>query len=508
MLGGLELTSVIGRLRSLAGFAGASLIGFLQAGLGAIAESLQSRERWVVNLTDFMSDTDRSLLRAGGVTGNVSAAFTSAEAALGANGGTIMLPAGIFLADNYNPTKHNVTLQGAGREATIIRARVAGAGTTVGVITLNNVSRGAIRDLSLDGNALKSYCLGLCPTNAGANAGQWLFENVTMYGATNDTVVLGNSVNNPDVSSITFVNCAAQGGAFGSAVPANSQVRVDGSNTLLNRWFGGVISGAAMPINIKISGGDFTCYGVQSANSTSYHCEAAGGQFRSYDEHSEGTGGFLHTLNTDPGTVASAQHMIVGAQLSNTGANSGGREVYHEAPRQLAIVSSFFSANVELNNANGRICEHGLTFAAGKGMVNQGAGGQIFGMESDGGSLLAYGKALRSVGNGTVSAQGVNIDIAGYQELAVSSAGDVNGPNRQGMSLIIRNTTVGGVALVTYQGNSTPVITSQIGAIFVTAAPAAGEIQIKTRGIGLGVSFLAGATRNNDVLAISYLACT
>lgn len=88
MLGGLDLSVVLSRLRSLAGAAGASLIGFLQFGSGAVAESLQSRGRWKVNITDYLSESDRALVRAG-TSVDIATAFSNAVAALPSTGGIV-----------------------------------------------------------------------------------------------------------------------------------------------------------------------------------------------------------------------------------------------------------------------------------------------------------------------------------------------------------------------------------------------------------------------------------
>lgn len=455
-----------------------------------------------------------------------TAAFLAAEAALPAGGaeaagtgGVIRVGRGIFLIDHYNPSKHQITIQGADRQTTIIKGRVAGSGATVGVIGINNVSRGRIADLTLDGNGLKAHALGFCPTTAGLNAGQWDIENVGFIGATTNSVVIGNASNDPDVSSIKFDMCYAMGGAFGTAVPTDSQIKVAGSNTLLITWDGGTIGGGAMPINIKTSGGELTCRNVQGINSTSYHVEAAGGQFRSYDEHCEGTGGYLHTLSSDTQSLKSAQHLIKNGQIVTTGATTANKAIFHEAPRQIAIENSFFNEDVTLATATGRILVNGNTFGVSNSAGRDGRcnntvnGGQFFGPDADGGILVANNKAIRFTSNDAAVYVGGNSafpfaqDVMGYQEITILSASDVNGPNRSGMVLVVRDVSAGGVAFITYEHNATPIITSQVGAVFVTAAPAVGEIQVKTRGIGLGVAFRAGTDRNNSKLSLSWLAC-
>jgi hypothetical protein len=88
------------------------------------------------------------------------------------------------------------------------------------------------------------------------------------------------------------------------------------------------------------------------------------------------------------------------------------------------------------------------------------------------------------------------------------SASDVDIALGNGLVLVVRDTSNGGTALVTYENGSTPVITSQpagSATTWVTAAPNAGEIQLKTRSAGSGVAILANANRNNANVSVSVM---
>lgn len=68
-----------------------SLVTFAQSGSGAIEETLQSRGRWTVFVTDFLSVADRASLIAG-TDVDITTALTNAIARLPSTGGTLYLP--------------------------------------------------------------------------------------------------------------------------------------------------------------------------------------------------------------------------------------------------------------------------------------------------------------------------------------------------------------------------------------------------------------------------------
>lgn len=439
-------------------------------------------------------------------------------------GGEIHFGSGTYLIDHLSPDKHQVIISGEGRQATVIKARVAGSGDTVAMLNIFNVSRGVVKNLTLDGAGLKTMALGICYTTTGLGAGGWEFQNVLFIGATTDGIVLGNDSNNPDVASFNFMNSNAMSGAYGSSQPSSSQIKIAGSNTLQINWYGGVIgaggnTGAGSPaIDVKITGGDFNVYEAQwigNRDDQAYAIEAASGQVRVYGCHAEGSGGFLHTLPTDPQGVASGQHTVISSQITNTGANSSNRAVYHEAERRIYLAGCFFNENVDVGRAGAspQLNTQGNAFGVGKGYRITAGTPQIFGWRDDGGAVSPQNVPLEFMSDtpstyiNTSNTNDYAQDVLSYQEFTVLSASDVNGPDRNAMIFVVRDTTGGGTALVLYEHNGTPVIINQVGTVFVTAAPGVNEIQIKTRGIGLGVAFRAGTNKNNNALCVSYLAC-
>lgn len=478
----------------------------------------------VANVLDFGADPTG--------TSDSTAAFAAAQTSLPAGqfgGGTIFIPTGTFLINYFRPNP-NIVLQGAGRLSTTLKANEAATGANPGLINIDNVSRGRISDLTLDANGLKNFCLGFCAVPAGLGAGLWQISNVIMYGGVNTQVIIGNNVSNPDVASIQFVNSSVYGGAFGSVLPAQSQIEIAGSNTLLISWIGGTIGGGQLPKNIVMTGGELTCHNVQGINSTLWHVEKSGGQFRSYDEHTEGTGGYLHTLGNDNEGLYSAQDQIVNAQITVTGANTSQVGVLLEAGRPCSIISSFFNtdiktnrlsattgsglpAHVQLSVFNNQFGKYdGSSFYAK--YVNDAPNfNSILGIDNYGGNIVENNQAVRfmtasnpasTIGPGNTTAYAV--DTVGYQEVTISSSANTNVKLRSTALYIIKDITNNGSAIVYYENNVTPIIVSQSASVFVTGAPGVNEIQVVNNGSNLGMSLLAGTNRNNALVSVSYLA--
>jgi len=78
-----------------------------------------------------------------------TAAFAKAVAAATASRGTVRIPAGTYLATIF-VTKGGITIQGAGKDATIIKAPTTTAATRV--VAVANSDGTTIKDLAIDGN--------------------------------------------------------------------------------------------------------------------------------------------------------------------------------------------------------------------------------------------------------------------------------------------------------------------------------------------------------------------
>lgn len=117
-----------------------------------------------------------------------------------------------------------------------------------------------------------------------------------------------------------------------------------------------------------------------------------------------------------------------------------------------------------------------------------------------------------NVGTATGALSGqvaVSTGIWGTATYTISSSVDVTGPRGTGFIAVLRDNNNGGTALILYENAGTPVIISQSGGTtFVTGAPAATEVQVKTSpNPWMGIDFRAGASRDGVVINALVLAC-
>lgn len=86
---------------------GSALVGFLQSGIGAIAEDQQSRGRWFVLATDRMTTTQRADVFTNGGAVDVLAALNAAVTDAVANRSTILWPAGTYTISDVLDLSHS-----------------------------------------------------------------------------------------------------------------------------------------------------------------------------------------------------------------------------------------------------------------------------------------------------------------------------------------------------------------------------------------------------------------
>lgn len=131
---------------NLAATSGSSLVGFQQAGTGAIPRTVQGKEREIVSVTDFYANgVAGAAVDMTGVTGShlgVQAAATT----LAANGGIAWIPPGTVKSDGQVTLPNYVTLHGAGMRATKIRQDGTGFAVKLGIGSV-------VRGLSVVGTA-------------------------------------------------------------------------------------------------------------------------------------------------------------------------------------------------------------------------------------------------------------------------------------------------------------------------------------------------------------------
>lgn len=147
---------------SLATSIGSSLIGFLQAGAGAVVRTVQSKLRDDINVKDFGAVGD-------GVTDDtlaIQAAIDSIHTnSIGDTlGGTVFLPRGRFKISTSLKLRGNISLKGAGGKASIIEASDCdGVEFTVGIVDHNMQ---VIEDVGFLGTAGTNRVGILAPTRS------------------------------------------------------------------------------------------------------------------------------------------------------------------------------------------------------------------------------------------------------------------------------------------------------------------------------------------------------
>lgn len=148
--------NVTAALASLAASTGSSLIGFIQAGAGAVATTIQDDSRQRISALQFMSEVQRNDVL--GFTGSVdiSSAWANARDEAYARGGTLYSPPGKYRFDTAIQLANGVIYQGAGRSPTLgTRFVYTGVSDAFYVSNPSNSSTRAeisIRDLNISCN--------------------------------------------------------------------------------------------------------------------------------------------------------------------------------------------------------------------------------------------------------------------------------------------------------------------------------------------------------------------
>jgi len=198
--------------------------------------------------------------------------------------------------------------------------------------------------------------------------------------------------------------------------------------------------------------------------------------------------------------LASSQHIIDGHAGSNTGVNTSNMAIKHEAFRTLSIRNSFFNRNIEIDagvGGEGLLDVHNVGFESGYGFVL--TEGKIQG-SIDGSQILRTSGSIKANVSGAYQAAvgSAYVDLFASTQVTALSASDVNVSSNGVGVYLLQNLTIGGTALVFHVGGATPVIMQSSGTSWVVAAPGANEVQIKDRGVGLGISVRAHASTNNN----------
>jgi hypothetical protein len=273
-------------LAQLAASTGASLVGFLPSGTGAVARTMQSKERDIINARDFGVVAD-------GTTDD-AAAMQNAINAADSQGALLLLPGAVIKVNTMlNLVGKYVDIRGVANKTTLRAgaaiASILDCSETVGV----SYSPFSLRDMMLDGNSLvtnanfnlryrRSYLIeNIFSSNAprgfrikDGNTGilrnlrtsavqyglhsegsnhQTHHDSCAFIGASNvGLLVEANGTAADGNHGLTFTGCLAQSGA-GRAIELNFGTEID--------WNGGYIGEAIGGYVIDNKGGVFTMRG-------------------------------------------------------------------------------------------------------------------------------------------------------------------------------------------------------------------------------------------------------
>lgn len=242
---------------------GSSLVGFIQSGAGAVARTVQAKEREIeVSVQDYGGVADGSFIAGGSVSGtNNLAAFQAADTALVARGGgVIKAPAGQYrLSGKFTPSR-GVILRGEGN----VHLPVYLSGTVRGTVLLvagsagddcvafaENTGHGSIEEISIfntNTNTIRAVvnCTGvLYPRMKNVELGSLR----KCAGSTSVGLLLARSGTSPNFETLygTFenVNCTVTDQGLATEASLSIGLKIQGT------------SSTGKPTTNKFIGGDF-----------------------------------------------------------------------------------------------------------------------------------------------------------------------------------------------------------------------------------------------------------
>jgi hypothetical protein len=246
-----SLTGIFTKVADLAASSGASLVGYLPAGTGAVATTVQTKLRESVSVKDFGAVCD-------GVT-NDSAAC---QLMLAATGGVLVLSDGEMLVENFQITGYDkVTIIGKGRpEIAADRSQLAGGSILLGLCYVRanavhfesfGVDSGSRRTLTNRGGLWADAKVGELGSIAYADnitclnkssAGVWHGLTLQGYGINEvDNILVGRQQfgvvvkgRNCNIGSVTAVDCRTAAVYPKSDLPASAGDVQDGTVKYVN----------------------------------------------------------------------------------------------------------------------------------------------------------------------------------------------------------------------------------------------------------------------------------
>jgi len=292
-----------------------------------------------------------------------------------------------------------------------------------------------------------------------------------------DTIVISAAINN--------YNFLTQMGTGGGTVPL---MRIDNSNSVLINPFGSAFTKINSPI---LAGSD-----------------TVGIEFGNYS----GDKNYGFTIRTSGSN--SGGSMWWNGDSAWFGLNRGGGNLSgHPTDWNAASIDDYrvnflLGGSILLGTKNKMNLDRGIAFGltanTPTAVTNQVA------FYNSGGDLYAMnGLGFISVLTGTptfpslTSTTKITSPLYQGTTVVVNSSSPTDIASGAGFTCYIRDNSAGGTALVIYENSNTPVIISQVGAVFTTASPGANEIQL----IGgfVKMTALAGSGMNGHQLGIIVL---
>lgn len=361
--------NVTASLASLAASSGSSLIGFLQAGTGAVARTVQAKERDIISVKDFGAVGD-------GVTNDTSAvqAAITYAAPLGKS---IYLPAGTYKVTSTlikAQSNYGLNMYGDGAALTRISYTTGAAGTpAIRVVGGSGyLCNASIEGIGFDGNASNTWGIeiqGQCGQRAyrcefGTNLRGMVFHNSAASSFTEYSTATDCDFMSTCVTAVEYKITSGNDSFNGSGFAGNCTVVTGGTGAVV------IVGAGCLPYNAPLS---LQCWNtaaatlIQNLNTTALNCSWYG------DIRLESIGAGTLTLATNANSLTRTfftghvislteywEHgtLIIGSQFTSTSGGDGNTTLQPLTVRTTGVVTGgtvTFNPAYALGGTNGLI---------------------------------------------------------------------------------------------------------------------------------------------------------
>lgn len=394
-------------LSLLAASSGSSLVGFIQSGSGAVARTVQSKERDTVSVKDF-----------GAVGDGVTDDTVAIQAAITANyGGEVYFPAGTYKIALGLTVTAGIKLSGSGWGSIL---KVDSAVTRFLPLLAQNlvtpITGLTIRDLAFDGSLKGQLDAGVIQLN---NCVGFLVDHVRIFNAGTPGESASQGVNGISFSAGALGNVGSQGSITNCLIEAVTKAGINWTSEAVNGYIAGNIvrncTGNGSTPGIQINGG----YNVKVIGNSVYSCQGSGiyiatsgnpgterssryGIFTSNHSYNNGFSGFDWANAT---TVYFGKNIIANNHSYGNGASLGGNGFQIQNDTNAIVTGNY----AYLNGYNGFALTGGtlttdINFSNNKAEANNSLGTSTGSGFYIGGTGLSR---LRMVNNEAIDNQGL-----------------------------------------------------------------------------------------------------